>query len=63
MGGILMGVPATSEIQEGENSTFAAARHLVELVSDGRTLLHAFEIENSGAIWEVVVRLRLPGGA
>lgn len=61
-GGILMGVPAIPELQDGEDEQLAAARHLVELVADGRTVLHAFEIQSAGSMWEVVVRLRLVGG-
>lgn len=57
-----MGDPANLGINDGEDERFEAAKHLVELVSDGRTLLHAFEIDHSGATWEVVVRLRLPAG-
>ena len=57
-----MGIPVIPTLRDGEDAKFGAARHLVELVSDGRTVLHAFEIDHSGATWEVVVRLRLPGG-
>lgn len=57
-----MGTPVTPGRHEAEDRSFAVASHLVELVSDGRTVLHAFEVEYSGATWEVVVRLRLPGG-
>jgi hypothetical protein len=57
-----MGISAAPEHEQGEDTRSEVARHLVELVSDGRTVLHAFEINYSGATWEVVVRLRLPEG-
>lgn len=57
-----MGDTTNPELRDGEDDVkFAAARRLVELVSNGRTVLHAFEIDCGGAIWEVVVRRRLSG--
>ena len=62
IGGLLMGDTTNPELRDGEDDVkFAAARRLVELVSNGRTVLHAFEIDCSGTIWEVVVRRRLSG--
>jgi len=41
-----------------ETAKLSAARSLVELVWDERSITHVFDIEYEGADWEVIVRIK-----